>query len=153
MKKNNLQVVRYDGGNTVIANRDFSPGEKVYRISQSTGISRKRTKFSVQMPVTTYLVEIALIFLMSSILFISVVPVILSMVTYVLSYVWKYVHIDEPVLRYLNHSFCPNVGFRGISLYAIRPIRKGDEIRFNYYTTESRISSPFVDEDKKIEIK
>jgi len=35
-------------------------------------------------------------------------------------------------LRYLNHSSAPNSEFDGLSLFAIRPIRPGEEITIHY---------------------
>ncbi len=35
-------------------------------------------------------------------------------------------------LRYLNHSRSPNSEFDGLELFAIRPIRRGEEITVHY---------------------
>lgn len=35
-------------------------------------------------------------------------------------------------LRFLNHDPHPNSEFRGLDLYAVRPIRPGEEITFHY---------------------
>lgn len=35
-------------------------------------------------------------------------------------------------LRYLNHSAMPNSAFDGLELYALRPIRPGEEITIHY---------------------
>lgn len=46
-----------------------------------------------------------------------------------------YVDPSSPA-RYLNHSCDPNAGFTDeIRLVAVRPIRAGEEIRFDYSTT------------------
>lgn len=45
--------------------------------------------------------------------------------------------------RYLDHSCAPNCTLDGRLLIAIRPIRAGEKISFDYETTEHTISSPF----------
>jgi hypothetical protein len=62
-------------------------------------------------------------------------------------------HIDDPFFRYCNHSFDPNVRIELKQVSANRDIKVGEEIKFNYYTTESEICSPFVDKDtgKKVQ--
>lgn len=52
--------------------------------------------------------------------------------------------IDEHTWRYMNHSCEPNTAFRGRALYAIRPIRAGDEVRFHYAATEYEMAEGFV---------
>jgi hypothetical protein len=46
--------------------------------------------------------------------------------------------------RFLNHSCAPNAAVRGRDLVAIRPVRLGDEVTFDYNTTEYEMASPFV---------
>lgn len=46
--------------------------------------------------------------------------------------------------RYLNHSCRPNGAFRGPVLSAIEAIEPGDEITFDYNTTEGSMAEPFV---------
>src|SRR4051794_10437090 len=45
--------------------------------------------------------------------------------------------------RFLNHSCRPNAAVRGTLLVAIAPIAKGEEVTFDYNTTELEIASPF----------
>ncbi len=45
--------------------------------------------------------------------------------------------------RFLNHSCRPNAEFVGRQLIAIRPIRTGEEITFDYETTEESMAEPF----------
>ena len=40
------------------------------------------------------------------------------------------------LLRYLNHAVTPNAEFDGYDLYAIKRIRSGEEITFNYSPSE-----------------
>jgi hypothetical protein len=68
----------------------------------------------------------------------------------------SYKHIDFPPVRkpnddldyawqYLNHSCEPNgyVNAVELSFCALRNIRKGEEITFNYLTTEYELAAPF----------
>jgi hypothetical protein len=45
--------------------------------------------------------------------------------------------------RYLNHSCRPNATFRGRLLVAVAPIGRGEEVTFDYNTTEVEIARPF----------
>lgn len=58
-------------------------------------------------------------------------------------------HILDPIVKEINHSLDPNVRLDGHSLVAIRPIRKGDEIKRNYYETEEVIIESFIDRETK----
>jgi hypothetical protein len=46
----------------------------------------------------------------------------------------EYINLDEPG-RFVNHSCSPNAGLRGLTLHALRDLRGGEEIRFDYSTT------------------
>lgn len=46
--------------------------------------------------------------------------------------------------RYLNHSCDPNATLEGLHLVALRPIRRWEEITFDYNTTEFEMSTPFA---------
>lgn len=52
---------------------------------------------------------------------------------------------DAPhgVWRYLNHSCAPNAVLRGLELRSLRAIAAGDEITFDYLTTEFELAAPF----------
>lgn len=45
--------------------------------------------------------------------------------------------------RYLNHRCDPNVCIRDLDVIALRPIASGEEITFDYDTTEYDMSEPF----------
>ena len=47
--------------------------------------------------------------------------------------------------RFLNHSCDPNSYVRAEdrTLRALRPVSRGEELTFNYLTTESRLATPF----------
>ncbi len=46
--------------------------------------------------------------------------------------------------RFLNHSCDPNAILVGLQLIAIKPVRPGDEITFDYNTTEYEMATPFT---------
>src|SRR4051812_9157154 len=45
--------------------------------------------------------------------------------------------------RFLNHSCLPNAAVRGTLLVAVAPIAKGEEVTFDYNTTELENAAPF----------
>lgn len=49
-----------------------------------------------------------------------------------------------PLWRFLNHSCAPNCRVVGRTLRAIAPIKKGDEVTFDYDATEWDMASPFA---------
>jgi hypothetical protein len=51
--------------------------------------------------------------------------------------------LDCYPFRFLNHSCDPNAMFRGRELVAIRRVPRGDEITFDYNTTEWELATPF----------
>ena len=66
----------------------------------------------------------------------------------------KTIHILDPYFKYCNHSFTPNCGITPAGVvYALKPIEDGEELTFNYLTTEDEISHPFVDRETNIQIK
>lgn len=50
---------------------------------------------------------------------------------------------DTTAWRYTNHSCDPNAALRGEALVALRPIVEGEEITFDYETTEVDMAEPF----------
>jgi flagella basal body P-ring formation protein FlgA len=54
-------------------------------------------------------------------------------------------HIIDPIVKYIKHSFDPNVKVNGHYLVATRKIKAGDEIKRNYYDTEEVIVKEFTD--------
>ena len=65
----------------------------------------------------------------------------------------KHLEMHESLLiRYINHSFQPNSAIEfyageteRVSLRAIKEIKKGEEVFFDYKSTESHLSQPFED--------
>jgi hypothetical protein len=51
--------------------------------------------------------------------------------------------MDRHAWRFLNHSCAPNAALRGRTLVALRDIGRGDEITFDYATTEYEMAAPF----------
>lgn len=52
--------------------------------------------------------------------------------------------IDRFPWRFLNHSCDPNTRIVRRNVIAVRSIRAGEELTFNYNTTESSLASPFT---------
>lgn len=54
-------------------------------------------------------------------------------------------HVVHPVARYMNHSCAPTafIDVARKSIVALKDIHPGDEITFNYLSTERKIVSPF----------
>jgi hypothetical protein len=52
-------------------------------------------------------------------------------------------NVGQRVWPYMNHSCEPNVCIRGLEVVAIRSVRTGEPITFNYNTTEYEMASPF----------
>jgi hypothetical protein len=48
-----------------------------------------------------------------------------------------------PVWRFMNHGCDPNILLRGRGFVALRAIRAGEEVTFDYDTTEWDMASPF----------
>ena len=46
--------------------------------------------------------------------------------------------------RFLNHSCEPNTRITGLRVVLLRPVRAGDELTFNYNSTEFDMASPFA---------
>lgn len=56
-------------------------------------------------------------------------------------------HVIDPIVKYIKHSFDPNVKVNGHYLVATRKIKAGDEIKRNYYDTEEVIVKEFTDKE------
>tara|TARA_Y100000310_G_C20700595_1_gene829527 strand:+ start:6945 stop:7325 length:381 start_codon:yes stop_codon:yes gene_type:complete len=59
----------------------------------------------------------------------------------------KYEHVEDSLMRYFNHSCDPNmefvIGEEKFQLVAIKDIGDGDEVTFDYRTTEELLHHPF----------
>ena len=54
-------------------------------------------------------------------------------------------HIEDEKAKYMNHSFNPNCKIEGMEIITLKPIKEMEELTFNYNTTESKLSFPFID--------
>ena len=55
----------------------------------------------------------------------------------------KDTHIIDDLGKYINHSFSPNVKVSNTNIIAIRDIKLGEEICYNYNESESVMANPF----------
>ena len=53
-------------------------------------------------------------------------------------------HVVDEYAVCLNHSFSPNLYLQGRQFFALREIKAGEELTFNYLDTETEIASPFT---------
>jgi hypothetical protein len=51
--------------------------------------------------------------------------------------------LDLFIWRFMNHSCEPNAVIRGRDVLTVRPINRGEELTFNYNTTEYEMAEPF----------
>lgn len=64
------------------------------------------------------------------------------------------IHVIDPYFKYCNHSFKPNCAITPMGVvYAVKSIEAGEELTFNYLTTEEEISHSFVDRESNTEVK
>ena len=60
----------------------------------------------------------------------------------------------ESTIRYMNHSFKPSttilVTDNRINVIAVRDLSSGEEITFDYTTTEASMATPFIDHETGI---
>lgn len=56
-------------------------------------------------------------------------------------------HLVDPIAKFINHSFKPNIVINGYRITALLVIEAGDELTFDYTTTESEFSHPFIDHE------
>ena len=110
-----VRVAGVGGHHRVVAARAFAPGELVLRF---VGVVTVRaSRYSVQLSPGRHLLP----------------PPDLATDDAAADYLW----------RYLNHSCRPNAAVQGRTLVASRPIARGDEIAFDYETTEDAMADPF----------
>ena len=54
-----------------------------------------------------------------------------------------HINVKAPV-KYINHDCTGNIELQGRKFVAIKPIFKGDEIAFNYNSSEDELAEPFT---------
>lgn len=59
-------------------------------------------------------------------------------------------HVIDVLGQFVNHSFSPSVVVRDSQLIALRDLVSGDEITFDYNTTESPMACPFECESRRV---
>ena len=62
-------------------------------------------------------------------------------------------HITDPFGIYINHSSIPTTRIDGRNVVALSPLKGGDEINFDYNSSETSVVSRFVDSDTGVEVK
>ena len=112
----NIEMKHHEGHKGLFARRDIIAGSVIFHLKGS--ISRRPNKYSVQLSRDKH---------------IDFPPV--RKPNDDLDYAWQYV----------NHSCEPNgcVNAEEFSFCALRNIKKGEEITFNYLTTEYELAAPF----------
>ena len=62
-------------------------------------------------------------------------------------------HIEDKYGIYMNHSFNPSCKIHHGYIVAIKDIKDGDELTFNYNENETEMACPFTDRDsgKKVQ--
>ena len=108
-------VSQHGNSKTVTAARNIKSGEKILTLKGN--IQSFPTKYSIQIGFNTHLIPI------------SSNPL-----------------DTNSIWQYLNHSCSPNAYFNieNLTLLAKKNILKGQEINFNYNTTEYEMASPFT---------
>jgi len=61
-----------------------------------------------------------------------------------------YTHVEDEYGIFFNHSSKPTVRIVGREVRALKHIKPGDEITFDYMQSESKIASPFTTEDGQL---
>ena len=62
------------------------------------------------------------------------------------------IHIEDENGKYMNHSFTPNCIIDGYDVIALKDIKKGIELTFDYHTTESNLAYPFKDKETDMDV-
>ncbi len=110
-----LQVADTDGHRALLARRSFTPAEVVLRVRGNVVTTPSR--YSLQVGLNEHVVP-------------AEIPP-------------ESEFHDDFLWPFMNHSFDPSVKIVGLEVIAIREINLGDEICFNYNTTEWDMESPF----------
>ena len=108
-------LVGPDGERRLVAARDFIAGDSMLYIHGP--VTRTPNKYSVQVDVGLHVD----------------VPPDEALNAHPERYAW----------RFLNHSCAPNGWIRGRELIALAPVRAGEELTFDYNTTEYAMACPF----------
>lgn len=149
MKKNKgLKVVRDGFEKKLIAERTYHPRDVVYVLDFSPSLVR--TRHTIEVDYGFYLSGLVVALICVGMISGSIFILCLAPTAWLLKCFKPTFHVDDPLFKYCNHSFSPNVMIQRHEVICIKPIRRGDEITFNYHTTESDISEKFQDEETNI---
>ncbi|MDA0802995.1 MAG: SET domain-containing protein-lysine N-methyltransferase [Planctomycetota bacterium] len=108
------QVIHASHGTMLISSRAYAHNDIILSIDVGVGISLAPNRYSVQIGVRAHVLP----------------PRDLP-------------QDAPPYWRYLNHACNPSGRWVGLDLRARRPIAKGDELTFDYLTTEWEMNEPF----------
>lgn len=111
-----VAVVRADGEYRLVANRPVTEGEQLFIVNGE--LTDTPNRYTVQIGRYTH-VDVPAEFDFEAIL-------------------------DQFYWRFMNHSCDPTVLIRGRSVIALKPIDFGQDITFNYNTTEFDMAEPFA---------
>ena len=53
-------------------------------------------------------------------------------------------HVEDPIGIYINHACTPTCRIKGTTVVSLMDLHAGDEVTFDYNSSEASISSPFV---------
>lgn len=149
-KINILEIQEKNGFKTLVSTSDIPPRTVIHTLGGTLGFERDR--HTIQLDLDCSLFVLSFLCLLISILCTSVFFVGLSMVCFFGGIFKTKIHLDDPLFRYCNHSFSPNTHIKGRKVICIKPIKKGEPITFNYYTTESKIVEGFIDSETTTEV-
>ncbi|MEU0878203.1 SET domain-containing protein-lysine N-methyltransferase [Lentzea sp. NPDC005914] len=110
-----VAVVRADGEYRLVANRPVAKGELLFTIDGE--LTATPTRYTVQIGHGTH-VDVPGEYDFEAIL-------------------------DRFYWRFMNHSCDPTVFIRGRSVISLKPVKFGQDITFNYNTTEFDMAEPF----------
>jgi SET domain len=113
-EKTRVGVLRHGGQFQLLATEAIAAGERIFRIEgERTSVP---TRYSVQLDETTH-IDLGE----------------RSLEEFLDRYFW----------RFMNHHCEPSTFLRGDEVYAARDIARGDDLTFNYNTTEYAMAEPF----------
>ena len=145
-----MEIINKNGFKTLTSASDIPPRAVIHTLGGSLVFMRNR--FTIPFDLSCLFWVLSFCFLLLSIVVTSVLFVGVSFVFFFGGILGAKIHIDDPLFRYSNHSFSPNVMIKGRKVVCIKPIKKGDAITFNYYTTEGKIVERFIDNETKHEV-
>ena len=145
-----MKVINQSGFKTLVAEGDIPVRTHIHTLSGS--VSFIRSRYSIECEFSSLLFILSSLLLLVSVACVSLVFLGLGVICLFFGFFRPKIHVDDPLFRYCNHSFTPNVMIRGLRIYTIKQISAGEPIVFNYYTTESKIVEKFKDNETKNDV-